>query len=78
LRNTSNVTIKNEPEQTNLPFQANTYTLHPYENDQMFGWEQKVSNALASQTKNQVLVSSLIKIHKLLYTVLLHFMMILY
>ncbi|WJX45289.1 hypothetical protein P8452_32180 [Trifolium repens] len=50
MRNSSN-----EPENIIFPFQDNTYILHPYENDQLFGWEYKVTQAMASETKNQVL-----------------------
>jgi hypothetical protein len=72
MRNSSN-----EPGNIIFPFQDNTYTLHPYENDQLFGWEYKVSQAMASEKKNQVLVSSILNHHILLYTLLLLFMMIL-
>jgi hypothetical protein len=72
MRNSSN-----EPENIILPFQDNTYTLHPYENDQLFGWEYKVSQAMASETKNQVLVSHILNNHTLLYTLLLLLIMIL-
>jgi hypothetical protein len=77
LKMESNVTVKNETEQTIMPFDTNTYTLHSYDNDQMFGWEQMVSQALASERKNQVLVSSIINTIYLLYTVVLLFMVIL-
>jgi hypothetical protein len=77
LMNPSDVTTNNFHEQTIMPFQDNTYTLHPFENDDLFGWEQKVSHALASSTKNQVLVSYILYNHSLLYTVLLLNMIIL-
>jgi hypothetical protein len=77
LMNPSDVTTNNFHEQTIMPFDTNTYTLHSYDNDQMFGWEQMVSQALASERKNQVLVSSIIDTIYLLYTVVLLFMVIL-
>jgi hypothetical protein len=61
LINNANVTSIDEVEEelgeTIFPFNDNTYTLHPYEDDQLFGWEQKISKAMACNTKNQVLVS---------------------
>jgi hypothetical protein len=36
---------------------ADTYILHQYDDDRVFGWSLKVSEAYASQRKDQVLVS---------------------
>jgi hypothetical protein len=44
-------------DETLFPCLENTYTLHPFENDQIFGWEKKITKAYASEIKNQVLVS---------------------
>jgi hypothetical protein len=44
-------------DETRYPMLENTYTLHPFENDQIFGWEQKITRPYASDMKNQVLVS---------------------
>jgi hypothetical protein len=63
LRKVSNVEQVNN--QTMKPFERNTYTLHQFDDDGMFGWEQTVTKALASETKNQVLVSSITNYHTL-------------
>ncbi|KAK2402485.1 hypothetical protein QL285_052000 [Trifolium repens] len=42
-------------DETLFPCLENTYTLHPFENDQIFGWEKKITKAYASEIKNQVL-----------------------
>ncbi|WJX67724.1 hypothetical protein P8452_52168 [Trifolium repens] len=42
-------------DETLYPMLENTYTLHPFENDQIFGWEQKITRPYASDMKNQVL-----------------------
>ncbi|WJX56921.1 hypothetical protein P8452_42532 [Trifolium repens] len=38
-----------------FPCLKNTYTLHPFENDQIFGWQQKITKPYTSEMKNQVL-----------------------
>ncbi|WJX35527.1 hypothetical protein P8452_23506 [Trifolium repens] len=38
---------------------ADTYILHQYDDDRVFGWSLKVSEAYASQRKDQVLVGPL-------------------
>jgi hypothetical protein len=49
LTTANHVTTTDETEEdldeTIKPFENNTYTLHPYNNDQIFGWEQKVTKA---------------------------------
>jgi UDP-N-acetylglucosamine pyrophosphorylase len=39
LRDSTIVTSNNEHQEAIIPFKSDTFTLHPYENDQLFGWE---------------------------------------